>query len=188
MSHVMWKPWVLNPIWHSLLAWGLTLLAVCIGPFVMAPSSPFVVGLVFILFAICIFTTIAIVVSVTTYKVAELFLVRLLSLYLALVFIFATTYFWMVVFFDPTKPFEGIGSPWHWLPGTQGRRWTLGDAALTAVDCFHYSTVTITTLGFGDMHPVHWSAKLLTDFEVLAGVGLVAIGLGRFFTNISKRL
>jgi hypothetical protein len=46
-------------------------------------------------------------------------------------------------------------------------------------DCLHFSTVTITTLGYGDIIPKTWYAKLAADLEVLMGIVFVSLSLGR---------
>jgi hypothetical protein len=48
----------------------------------------------------------------------------------------------------------------------------------TVVDCFYFSVVTITTLGFGDIRPVSPVAKLITSAEVVAGFILIVLALG----------
>ena len=46
-------------------------------------------------------------------------------------------------------------------------------------DCIHLSTVTIATLGYGDIAPTRWYSKLATDLEVLIGIAFVSLSLGR---------
>ncbi|HEY4574481.1 MAG TPA: potassium channel family protein, partial [Thermoanaerobaculia bacterium] len=46
-------------------------------------------------------------------------------------------------------------------------------------DCLHFSTVTIATLGYGDIIPKTWYAKLAADLEVLMGIVFVSLSLGR---------
>ncbi|WP_209347388.1 potassium channel family protein [Pontixanthobacter sp. CEM42] len=42
------------------------------------------------------------------------------------------------------------------------------------VDALYFSTITITTLGYGDIHPVSSYLKVLVSIETLLGVGLLA--------------
>lgn len=37
-------------------------------------------------------------------------------------------------------------------------------------DSIYFSIVTVTTLGYGDIHPIHWYSKLLTILEISIGV------------------
>ena len=41
------------------------------------------------------------------------------------------------------------------------------------VDSFYFSTTTLTTIGFGDLHPTTDSSKIFTIFYVLVGVSVV---------------
>ena len=46
-------------------------------------------------------------------------------------------------------------------------------------DFIYFSFVTITTLGYGDIIPLHTLTKILTILEVLMGVSFVGLILGR---------
>lgn len=46
-------------------------------------------------------------------------------------------------------------------------------------DCLHFSTVTIATLGYGDIIPTKRYSKLAADLEVLIGIVFVSLSLGR---------
>ena len=50
-------------------------------------------------------------------------------------------------------------------------------------DCLHFSTVTITTLGYGDIIPKKWYSKLAADLEVLMGIVFVSLSLGRVLSG-----
>ncbi|MFQ6026284.1 MAG: ion channel [Dehalococcoidia bacterium] len=50
-------------------------------------------------------------------------------------------------------------------------------------DYLHISVVTITSLGWGDVAPRRWYAKLATDVEVLIGLVLFVVALGMLFGN-----
>lgn len=41
------------------------------------------------------------------------------------------------------------------------------------VDSFYFSTVAVTTVGFGDLVPSSDASKLFTVFYVLSGIGLI---------------
>lgn len=49
---------------------------------------------------------------------------------------------------------------------------------LSLFDFMYYSVVTITTLGYGDIRPVHWAPRLLSMIEVIIGIGLIVIYVG----------
>jgi len=40
------------------------------------------------------------------------------------------------------------------------------------IDALYFSTTTLTTIGYGDLHPTHDASKLFTVFYVLAGVSV----------------
>ncbi len=42
------------------------------------------------------------------------------------------------------------------------------------IDFIYFSSVTISTLGYGDIFPLHWLPKILVLFEMVAGIVLVA--------------
>lgn len=50
-------------------------------------------------------------------------------------------------------------------------------------DCLHFSTVTIATLGYGDISPKAWYSKLAADLEVLMGIVFVSLSLGRVLSG-----
>ena len=45
------------------------------------------------------------------------------------------------------------------------------------IDSLYFSTTTLTTIGFGDLHPTHDSSKLFTVFYIISGVALMLIAL-----------
>jgi hypothetical protein len=51
----------------------------------------------------------------------------------------------------------------------------------TFLDCVHFSVVTMTTTGYGDISPNRRYAKLAADVQMLAGVSVVIFALGMAF-------
>lgn len=49
---------------------------------------------------------------------------------------------------------------------------------LSLFDFLYYSVVTITTLGYGDIRPLHWATRLLSMVEVIIGIGLIVVYVG----------
>ena len=49
------------------------------------------------------------------------------------------------------------------------------------IDSLYFSTTTLTTIGYGDLHPTNPITKLFTVFYILSGVSLVLYAL----TNIN---
>lgn len=52
-----------------------------------------------------------------------------------------------------------------------------------AIDSFHYSVVTMTTVGYGDMYPTKWYSKLVVDIQLLIGVLLIVISINSYFSE-----
>jgi hypothetical protein len=147
----------------------------------------------------------AIVVAVLSYTRAHLSLSRLVYTFAALILLFCNFYFLMILMGDrgptscpemvsgtcpPTNdiPLAGAYPPLQYFieAGGVGRRITWRTLALSYADCFHYSVVTGSTVGFGDIHPTRWYAKLLTDLQILSSLGLTVLGVSRYFGRQAK--
>jgi voltage-gated potassium channel len=48
------------------------------------------------------------------------------------------------------------------------------------LEAFYFSGVTLATLGYGDLSPVHWLSRLLALYEVFAGILLVAVAIATY--------
>lgn len=53
-----------------------------------------------------------------------------------------------------------------------------GQRLFIFIDCLHFSVVAITTVGFGDITPATWYAKLATDVEILSGIAVLSLAIG----------
>jgi hypothetical protein len=53
-------------------------------------------------------------------------------------------------------------------------------------DCQHLSVMTITTVGYGNISPHAWYAKLATNLEALTGTGLLVVALALLLGRHSK--
>ncbi len=112
---------------------------------------------------------------------------KLLLFYVALIIQFANLYFLLVIVMSPFgKPFDGISFQDVSLNSDGWRLSFYWSAFLTYVDCLHYSVVTTTTLGFGDITPAQWYTKLLTDVQVLTGLAIAVVGIGQYFSPASR--
>lgn len=56
-----------------------------------------------------------------------------------------------------------------------------------ALDCFYYSIITVTTVGFGDLSPKSEGARIFAIFFLPLSVVSVAHGVGSVLEEISKR-
>jgi hypothetical protein len=143
---------------------------------------------------------VAMISTAVSYKRAHLGLQRLVYTFLALVLMFSDAYFVSVVLddrggtpcyvepchLDNDIPLKGVQPVWRWLPDIQGRHLSLKRIGLAYIDCFHYSLVTSSTVGFGDITPVRWYAKLLTDSQILLSLGLTVLGVSRVFAGSNR--
>jgi len=102
---------------------------------------------------------------------------KLLILYFELILVFSSIYMWLFILgeqsqIDSFSPITTITK--------EGFDFSLyvKELTLVVIDSFHFSVVTGTTLGYGDMLPKHWVSKLVVDFQVLTTVWVVILGYG----------
>ena len=55
-----------------------------------------------------------------------------------------------------------------------------------AVDATYFSTVTITTVGYGDFSPERWPGKLLVASELCVGLVLIIVTFQRTLAGIER--
>ena len=55
------------------------------------------------------------------------------------------------------------------------------------VDSLYFSSVALTTVGFGDLHPTTDTSKLFTVLYIFAGVSLIGLVLNQFLKRLAKR-
>jgi hypothetical protein len=143
----------------------------------------------------------SVIVLAVSYARAHFRIQRLVFTYLALILLFANIYFITITFDDrggspcaessPDSfciwnndiPMQGVQPVWKWMYWPNGRHITWHRIWLSYIDCFHYSVVTGSTVGFGDIHPSRWYTKLLTDLQILLSIGLTVLGVSRLFTS-----
>lgn len=53
-------------------------------------------------------------------------------------------------------------------------------------DCLYLSSVTASTVGYGDISPANYFAKFFVSLEVIIGQMIMVIGLGTVFSNIYR--
>lgn len=52
---------------------------------------------------------------------------------------------------------------------------------------FYYSIVTYTTLGFGDIKPMHWVGELVVMLEVIMGYMILGLLLAILANKVARR-
>jgi voltage-gated potassium channel len=55
------------------------------------------------------------------------------------------------------------------------------------LDALYFSVVSLTTVGYGDLHPTHEITKIFTMLYILIGVGLLLYMIGTITHCIIKR-
>jgi hypothetical protein len=116
------------------------------------------------------------------YPQAERSIRSLAVFYLSLVATFAVIYMALCVFLPPSvvaiSGIEGRDILYGSNASVLARIGALGNVASS---CLHFSLVTMATVGFGDMTPHTWYARLIVDFQILVGLFVVIISVGKYF-------
>ena len=107
-------------------------------------------------------------------------LTGLLAVYLALIFIFASSYA-ILQASSAEASFSGMPVMWR-----ADEPMVLAEHVSRLHDLFfeslYLSAITITTIGYGDLAPISRFAKVLTALEGLVGVSFMGIALGHYFS------
>ena len=51
-------------------------------------------------------------------------------------------------------------------------------------EAFYFSGVTLATLGYGDILPLHWVARALALYEVATGILIVAVAIATYISGV----
>ncbi len=107
---------------------------------------------------------------------------KLFILYMEVIVAFASTYIWFILLTsnEAFHGFENIGIITVSKESFEFKAY-LKDLVLIIIDSFHYSVVTATTLGYGDVYPKSALAKLVVDFQVLSSLAIAIFGAGKYF-------
>lgn len=122
---------------------------------------------------------------------------RLAFLYFEIILMFGIIYFYAVSARDKNvQPYSstpavisGIDSVWvdHVREkNIHDKNTVMKEAILCLNDCVHFSLITSTTVGYGNMVPVAPMAKILVNIQVLVSFFLVAFGVGFVFAGKGK--
>lgn len=107
---------------------------------------------------------------------------KLFLLYMEVIVAFASIYVWFILLSD-NQAFAGFKNVE--IISVSKDSFELGEylkgLTLIFIDAFHYSVVTATTLGYGDVYPKSALAKLVVDFQVLSSLAIAIFGAGKYF-------
>ena len=194
VSKLKWHKWrELNPLWWSLGSWTLTIGGYGSGE-IMIRSFGWG-GLVsqyalFCLVGVAVIAPfLALLILAAAYKRNAQTLPRIVGMYLALVLLCANINFLLMLHFSQngTPPFHGI----HPVLGEQtvGRPPPIGfeNGFLSLIDCLHFSVMTLSTVGYGDIYPTAWYSKIIVDVEILIGLGINILTIGRYFSRRGEK-
>ena len=129
--------------------------------------------------------------------------IRLFSLVVQIVLLFGTIYFIMQTMsfvrgIEANQPHEVVGDSfpfsnvdklwYHRLINNEpDKTKTLYYALLSYQDCIHFSLVTSSTVGYGDIAPKSHMAKLIVDIQIALSFLVVAFGIGVFISSRAGR-
>ena len=84
-----------------------------------------------------------------------------------------------------TQNIKGISGMWlvELYRDTSSKSSIINQALTSLYDSMHFSLMTSTTVGYGDMYPKTIWAKLMVDVQVLVSFFLIAFGVGSFFAQ-----
>ena len=152
-------------------------------------------------FTSLIITSIPIIITfyhIKSYRKTLSSFVRLFSLMVQIVLLFGTIYFveqTLSVTNDLKEsnftsinkdnfPFNDVNNLWYYrlLNNHPDKLETLYYAILSYQDCLHFSLVTSSTVGYGDIVPREPIAKLLVDIQIVLSFIIVAFGIASFIS------
>ncbi len=87
-----------------------------------------------------------------------------------------------------TTNISGISSKWLIMLSADNypKNEIVAEALRSFYDSMHFSLMTSSTVGYGDMVPKTFWAKLMVDIQVLVSFFIIAFGVGSFFANSPK--
>ena len=179
----------LNPLWWSLISWMLTIGSYSLGEILIRTLGwgglmPEIMLLCLVSLA-AIAPFLALLTLVLSYKRNAQTLNRIICMFLALVLTCANLNFLLMLHFGRSgiPPFHGIQSVWGESAAGRPLPFSFGNAFQSVVDCLHFSVMTLSTVGYGDIYPTAWYSKLIVDVEILLGLGINILTIGRYFSR-----
>ncbi|NOY74555.1 MAG: two pore domain potassium channel family protein [Kiritimatiellaeota bacterium] len=118
---------------------------------------------------------------------------HLAILYIEIILMFGVIYFYLVSVscqrngYGDDHPISGVDSRWIEMLRDDAANGDKSRVLLSALkcfqDCLHFSLITSTTVGYGDMVPKGVLAKCVVDIQVLICLFLLSFGAGTVFAQ-----
>lgn len=106
---------------------------------------------------------------------------KIVQLIAATAFAFSVIHYYVALFSD-TPAYQGIEIPAPeigWTESSDGiDRLCFIPKYSTVIDFLYFSTVTMATVGYGDIHPKTPLAKIITMIQIVFAFELIVVGLG----------
>jgi Ion channel len=92
------------------------------------------------------------------------------------VVIFAIVHYYVAIFSE-TQAYHGIETLTKFELSSYPPLWRLTTPPSweTVVNCIYFSTVTMATVGYGDIYPITPYAKMATTLQIVVSFGLIAV-------------
>jgi hypothetical protein len=183
----------LNPLWWALISWAFTIGGYGLGEIMIRSfgwDARLQGNILFFLVSMAaIAPFLALLVLLSSYKRNRQTLKRIVCLFLALALFCANINFLLMLHFGwngAVAPFHGIHSAWGDYVDGRPVPLNFDNVFLSVVDCLHFSVITLSTVGYGDIYPTAWYSKLIVDVEILLGLGINILTIGRYFSRGGK--
>jgi hypothetical protein len=151
------------------------------------------------------FPILIVLANVISFKTTLSSLSKLASLYLQIILMFGVIYYFgtassavneqsnilgTVKIKSLRAAISGVNADWvkSVINGQASKQEIFAEALISFQDCIHFSLITSTTVGYGDITPKTPIAKLLVDIQVLISCFLLAFGVGSFFNSDKHQL
>ena len=193
-------PWLPGGLTIGYVLFGLTVPIIFIYfPFIADTAPRFLHFVSFVLISAPITLTIL---QILAFKRSRINIRHLAMLYLEIILMFGVIYFTevssrseagirkVITTNDRVPTIRGIDAEWIDLlikKENKNKTTQLKKMLICFQDCIHFSLITSTTVGYGDMVPARPIAKFLVDIQVLVSFFLISFGVASFSSSRNQR-